>query len=407
MTNRHNSKHSLTTPTVGQGEEKSKVAPQITKKKFPIILFYIVLIAVFLFFGWLLVPGLRDKAGGLSMVIWTAMTGLFSFLKNLRDVVEWLEQKGVIPTPSKKPVDRERYDALEKTGGVLLWFSLFATILGAIFFALAFFNAPRMGKTVSGQYFLDNYGAMYMGDTGDIQFSRLANGENEFVYETNGLGPHQWEYKYIAGTENPVPTKFAGIMLADGGWGSKPADGYDLRWYKEIRWKACAEAGSDLSANGEVVVQFVAGGIDWHINDSEKKTEPVLYPDSLPNQSLGIYSLGTCPAKETMSFSLVDMPPANLQKVIGGFGWVVSWAPNDVTANVSSSAPEKAKTIKIIISDIQYVKDDSLGAILNQNLELFLTGLFVAILLAITVYVYISQTKSKPISIQDQKSASH
>jgi hypothetical protein len=336
---------------------------------------------------WFRFPEQREASGALFTYVAVIISAFQSFLKVLIEL-GWLKE---IKISRSINLDTE---SLKKAGKSSLIISAIAVLVGGGYFWSSLESTSLRGKTVASGNFLSNYGSMYMGDQGDIEFSKLP-GEMEFTYKTNGKDPHQWEYKYINGEKNPNPAKFAGIMLADGDWGNKAGDGYDLRWHKEIRWKACIQEGSDLNNDGDLVVEFVAGGISWRINDALKKNEPVPFPDSLPKQSLGIYTLKKCPDGEVMSFSLSNMHQEDLQKVIGGFGWIVSWAPNDVVANSSGTGPEQAKTFTISISEVQYVKDNSLTALLSRNLEtLFSIALVIFIVFVMaTMKAVAPQTK--------------
>ena len=354
------------------------------------LIFSVALMAVLSFFAlvairyWFFFPQQRETEGAL----FTFVASIVSVLQYILKL--WIDLGKLKEIRISKSINLDA-ESLKRAGKTSLIISIIAAFAGGGYFWSSLESASLRGKTVASENFLGNYGSMHMGDTGDIEFSKLPNGM-DFVYKTNGNGSHQWEYKYIDGKENLNPAKFAGIMLADGDWGIKADDGYDLRWYKEIRWKACIQEGSDFNDDGDVVVEFVAGGINWQINDALKKNEPVPFPDSLPKQSLGIYTLKKCPDSEVMSFSLLDMRQENLQKVIGGFGWIVSWAPNNVTVNSSGTAPEQAKTFRILISEVQYIRDNSLKAVLGRKLEAFLS--FVLVCTVLVLVLVIATTKA-------------
>lgn len=348
---------------------------------------FIAVIAVGAITYWFIFPEQRGTAGALFAFVASIISVFHAFVKVLIELGKFKEIK-ISETMNLN------VESLKKAGKTSLIISAIAVFAGGGYFLSSLESASLRGKTVASENFLGNYGSMHMGDTGDIEFSKLPNGM-DFVYKTNGNGSHQWEYKYIDGKENLNPAKFAGIMLADGDWGIKADDGYDLRWYKEIRWKACIQEGSDFNDDGDVVVEFVAGGINWQINDALKKNEPVPFPDSLPKQSLGIYTLKKCPDSEVMSFSLLDMRQENLQKVIGGFGWIVSWAPNNVTVNSSGTAPEQAKTFRILISEVQYIRDNSLKAVLGRKLEAFLSFVLVCTVLVLVIATTKASTPKK------------
>jgi hypothetical protein len=359
------------------------VPPNEEKKSSGNRLLLLILVPVLIILCWLFVPEWHNIPGGLWAFVSAILAGTSYIINTIGDIIDKWDK--IMKSLGKTPFAPQKgYKKLEKAGGVSLAISLIAMLIGIVIFLIAMKNIPLTGKTAAIGNFLSNYGSMYMGDTGDIEFSKLPDKNMEFIYKTNGAGPHQWEYKYIGGEENSIPAKFAGVMLADGNWGVNADDGYDLRWYQEIRWEACIEEGSGLNNDGNVIVEFVAGGINWRINDVLKKNEPVPFPDSLPKQSLGIYTLKQCPDAEVMSFSLSGMPDKSLKKVIGGFGWIVSWAPNDVTANSSGTAPEQAKTFRISISEVQYIKDNSLKAFWGRNLEALLSIALVIFIVVVT-----------------------
>jgi hypothetical protein len=189
-----------------------------------------------------------------------------------------------------------------------------------------------------------------MGDIGDVGILRAA-GEDQFNYETIGRGPHEWEWKYIDGELNDQPAQFGGVMYLQppSVWGTDPNGGRDLRRAgRVIKW----EARSDRE---EVYVEFVIGGINWMWDNKQHQRVTAPYPDSMPRTSLGTKRL----ANDWQDFR-VDLREQGLEwdeyfsRVIGGFGWVISWAPNGISWNEKEKRPDTVKKFEIQIRNIRF-----------------------------------------------------
>ena len=184
-------------------------------------------------------------------------------------------------------------------------------------------------------------GRMIMGDIGDLQIAAGDGGSDRFVYTPAGGGPHEWEYKFINGEENPAPARFAGVMYINSMITSEPGarsgDGQDLRrWQRRIEWEA-------RSIDDKADVEFVAGGITWAWDLKTRKTVLLPYPDTLPKLSLESHSIGAGPTWTHCEFDLAKahLPPEKFQRVIGAFGFVIK-------------APSK-RPITIEIRNVRYV----------------------------------------------------
>ncbi|MGH9823400.1 MAG: hypothetical protein ACREDR_09125, partial [Blastocatellia bacterium] len=183
-----------------------------------------------------------------------------------------------------------------------------------------------------------------MGDVGDISIERDV-GAIRFKYETQGRGPHEWDWKYRDSMVNPEPAQFAGVMYLDppNNWGDQP--GLDLRGYKTVKWDA-------RSLDGEVKTEFVIGGVVWKWNNEEKIKTAVFCPDSMPRISLGLKNLGD--VWQSFEYEISDQPDDDFTSVIGGFGWVITWSSNGVQLNEARSGPVQPRTFKIEIRNIRY-----------------------------------------------------
>ncbi len=189
-----------------------------------------------------------------------------------------------------------------------------------------------------------------MGDVGDITILRIP-GEDHFTYETMGRGPHESDWKYVNGELNDRAAQFGGVMYLHppNNFGTDPNGGRDLSATQDfITWKA-------RSGDQEVYVEFVCGGINWNWDEKQHIRKTALYPDSMPRTSLGTKKLTT----EWQSFE-ARLKERGLdkeeyfEKVIGGFGWVISWAPNGIRLNDEGKTPDMVKKFQIEICDIRY-----------------------------------------------------
>ncbi len=180
-----------------------------------------------------------------------------------------------------------------------------------------------------------------MGDTGDLSMSRQ-EGFIQFTYTAEGHGPHEWDYQFVDGKENPDPAQFAGYMYLEpqNNWGTDPEGGYDLQeCHHTLRWEA-------RSADGEVSVEFVIGG-DKRRSDSPKPDEKTFpYPNSI-NKNLGAKHLTT--QWQEFPVDLSSIPNERFKRIVGGFGWVITWDANGVKA-------KQPKKFTIEIRNIRYEK---------------------------------------------------
>jgi len=186
-----------------------------------------------------------------------------------------------------------------------------------------------------------------MGDIGDITTVQKNTDGVRFRYETQGRGPHEFEWKYVDGQLNTKPAQFAGVMYLSppNNFGNQP--GFDLRATRRvIKWEA-------RSISGPANVEFVIGGVTWRWDHQQKKIVGVDCPDSLERNPLdGIKTLNG----EWQSFEvdLSNLPPEEFSNVIGGFGWVISWGANGVELDSSTGLPKAPKTFEIEIRNIRY-----------------------------------------------------
>lgn len=194
----------------------------------------------------------------------------------------------------------------------------------------------------------------HMGDIGDITIARQS-GLVQFTYETQGRGDHEWDWKYKDCVPNLQPARFSGVMLLDppNNWGIIKDGGYDLRGFRTLKWEA-------RSLRGDVYVDFLIGGIVWQWKKDEQTNcwikAPVPYPDSMPRIPLGIKLLTS--QSQSFQYELTDLPEEYLQKVVGGFGWVISWGGNGVELNdmATPPGPNQPRTIVIEVSNIRFEK---------------------------------------------------
>ena len=210
----------------------------------------------------------------------------------------------------------------------------------------------RVCKSPGGAAFFDVDASYHtsgkMGDTRDITISEL-DILTRFTYQTEGQGPHQWDWTYINRELNPEPAQFAGVMYLDppNNWGELEEGGYDLRGFRQITWEA-------RSVEGDVYTQFVIGGIVWQWDDINRDKVNSPYPDSMPRTSLGTKRLDN--GWQSFSFDLSQLPEETLACMIGGFGWVISWGSNGVEINAARIGPIQAKTFIIELRNIRYEK---------------------------------------------------
>jgi hypothetical protein len=183
-----------------------------------------------------------------------------------------------------------------------------------------------------------------MGDIGDVQIKKLEK-STQFRYSTNGKGPHEWDYKYVNGELNPKPAQFGGVMyLSPPNNFGNVCGGLDLSPVRRvIKWEA-------RSLKGNVIVEFIIGGVRWAWKDKTTVTPP--YPDSMPRTPLVPRKL--TPEWQTFEFDLSKLQPSDFTRVINGFSWVINWGSNDVNPNDDGTGPERPKTFEIEIRNIRY-----------------------------------------------------
>lgn len=217
---------------------------------------------------------------------------------------------------------------------------------------------PLTGKPVGDIHMLPIMNAYdpsgHMGDIGDITVAK--QGEViRFTYDTRGRGPYEWDWKYVDCAANPNPARFSGVMILDppNNWGTIKDGGHDLRGFKTIRWEA-------RSLSGDVYVEFLMGGVAWQWKHDDQTNcwakESVPYPDSMPRLSLGVKLLNE--KNQSFEYDLSSLPAEYLQKVVGGFGWTVSWGDNGVELDPNATTPQPLQPRKIVIeiSNIRYEK---------------------------------------------------
>jgi hypothetical protein len=183
-----------------------------------------------------------------------------------------------------------------------------------------------------------------MGDIGDVG---IVSGPSldRFTYPTNGLGPHEWDWKYVNGQLSPELAQFGGVMYLNpqNNFGIDPTGGFDLRGYRVAKWEA-------RSLTGSVNVQFSMGGVTW-VWDSRagvKVTPP--FPETLSVKSLGIRALNG----NWQEFEAPFAPEDDLRCVINGFAWTIDWPSNDVSLNATRTGPVSPRTFQFEVRNIRY-----------------------------------------------------
>jgi hypothetical protein len=189
-----------------------------------------------------------------------------------------------------------------------------------------------------------------MGDIGDLRPPARMEEGDRFTYEPLGRPPHEYDYKYVNGTLNEKPAQFAGVMYLHprGNWGTDPTGGYDLRRVADvIRWEA-------RSVEGDVYVEFLIGGITWMWDEPARRQVSAPYPDSLPATSLGTKKL--TPAWTVFEVDLHERGRVkdDFKRVVGGFGWVITWAANGLDMPDSDLSSNKTRIFTIEICNIRY-----------------------------------------------------
>ncbi len=189
-----------------------------------------------------------------------------------------------------------------------------------------------------------------MGDIGDLRPPARMPGVDQFRYEPLGRPPHEWDSKYVNGTLNEKPAQFAGVMYLHppNNWGKHPRGGYDLRRVADvIRWEA-------RCVDGDVNVEFLIGGITWLWDEPAVRQVSASYPDSLPTTSLDTKRL--TPAWTVFEVDLQERGrvKSDFKRVVGGFGWVITWAANGLDMPDSGLSSNKTRIFTIEIRNIRY-----------------------------------------------------
>lgn len=192
-----------------------------------------------------------------------------------------------------------------------------------------------------------------MGDIDDITISKSDEGEwaSQFRYETTGEGDHEWDWKYIDGVKSNRPAKFAGVMWLHppNAWGDDPKCGHDLRRFRgRVSWEA-------RSLKDPVKVEFLMGGVIWNWRQDETgkwSRSPAPYGDSMPWISLGVHNLTE--DWQALDVTLYELPEEYFLRVVGAFGWTVSWSNNGVETNVQGDGPTEVREFVFEVRNIQY-----------------------------------------------------
>jgi hypothetical protein len=188
-----------------------------------------------------------------------------------------------------------------------------------------------------------------MGDVGDVTIGSGDDGADRFTYVATGRPDHEWDQKYVNGELNRRPAKFGGVMYLSpaNDWGQSPDAGYDLRGFRRLVWDA-------RSVNGEARVEFVLGGVNWIWTTREGKWEKAAppYPDTMPALRLGTMKLTG--EWQTFERELADQPEQSFRRVVGGFGWVMSWGANGVEPNDEGTRAREPRTFVIEFRNVRY-----------------------------------------------------
>ena len=184
---------------------------------------------------------------------------------------------------------------------------------------------------------------MEFGDIGDVEISKIAEGYR-FSYTPAGQGSHESEFKYRNGVESRQPAKFGGVIcvndVAPSSPGTDAHDGQDLRRYSG---KIAVEA---RSVNGPATVTFVVGGITWAWNEETRAKVSLPHPDTMPKRELGTEELTDSWREFEFDLGALGLQPEDFKRVIGGFGWVMTWP----------SPPQPGRTFTIEIRKARYLR---------------------------------------------------
>ena len=180
-----------------------------------------------------------------------------------------------------------------------------------------------------------------IGDTSDVTINELRDGARRFTYITEGKGPHQWEYRF----ERDEPAQFAGVMYLSPPniWGTLPDSGYDLRGFRSV-------AGEARSLGGPVNVNLIVGGITWFWDEQKKEKVKSVYGDSMRKSEAQNLT------EEWKPFHIVLNDSEGLKRLVGGFGWIISWGENQIQLNRDRTSAENPKTFIIELRNVRFMK---------------------------------------------------
>jgi hypothetical protein len=184
---------------------------------------------------------------------------------------------------------------------------------------------------------------MKVGDIDDVEISKIGEGYR-ISYTAAGQRPHEWQFKYRNGVESPDPARFGGVICVNDVVPARPGtnvkDGQDLRSYAG---KIVVEA---RSVNGPATVTFVIGGITWAWNEDTKTTVSLPYPDSMPKRDLGTKELTDSWREFEFDLGALGLQPEDFKRVIGGFGWVMTWPSPPQPGHVFTIEVRKARYLR-------------------------------------------------------------
>jgi PKD repeat protein len=183
---------------------------------------------------------------------------------------------------------------------------------------------------ITSQYIPD----IHMGSIGDIKVDPIDLDTNRFTVTACDSKPWEWDQKYIGGKLNKNAPHFSGILYSDGTWGQQPDSGYDLSQYQSVQWEV-------RSAQGKFKLEFLIGGVKWTWDNDEGSKVPVLYPDSIPahGDKAEVIKIATIENDGTWYPFKVDLKGKDLRRVIGSFGWLLSYPSNNVTPGMCPDNP--------------------------------------------------------------------
>lgn len=243
---------------------------------------------------------------------------------------------------------------LNRVVGFSPWWLVLASVsLLFIGWVLVYHDRSTAGKSVRPRvrsFAVDKFyvPSGSLGDVGDVEI-----GTDVFSYEPLGRPPHEWDYKYVKCDElNQLPAKFGGVVWLSppNVFGTAPRNGWDLRGFDTILWEARA-------LDGPVKVEFFLGGIDWiweKRGGCWARTRPK-YADTMTRVGLGIRTLTG--EWQTFRVRLTEMKSNDFKRVVGGFGWIVSWGNNGIQPDESGLRPLERKQFRFQVRSIRYEKE--------------------------------------------------